>query len=1044
MLAGVLLLSGCGSDNISDTPTQEEAGSAVEINGGEIVVSDTNFTLSMALVKQLDSSYTVAFSDFDLLLEGCSLKNVIFSPSTVTLDGRLGSAQTLRVSGDFETKCLAKKYQIYSTRRVTKGTQVQEDSISIAYETQTNDITATPTNGFLNATTPLQVTQPSQEQEIKVQLVKNGDIATAQEVKLLPFDSQYGGVSSYTTTTQADGYATFNYTAPSTLPADGTSTLLTLTHKDDTNTTITQNIVLTFNRASLVDENLDTQGMTLYAVPNEILIQNQGETRTLNLYLSKSNLPVTDTNITANFLNPNNGTLNSYNLATDINGQVLFNYTAPDNLPLNAFDITFQVQNGTPKLSQNVNVKFGSSTGVSEYKLEAPTIPIIIDSIEEREIAVQVIKDGTPQVGAIVTAKSFPSAFGSFRSVNVTTGEDGYARFTYVPADPLQNGDVPLSFYFDDPESGRRISTSVTILISKKAASLPTIVIPNDSLSNTLTVNSQLVTIDIKVFAANTNSPYSEGTVKVELPQKVLDGVDIGSFVSYEVNITNGVATFEYTGPNDLQGLVDSGDSGSTFSFYHIDNSTDKKEVVMVYEPDEDNGYIPVNYELTVGSEDGEFTMGLVQEKTFNVVLKDDQGTQVPDANITSITIESKNSFIGKLLDNGTEKDKLTHTGTNPVNFSVRTNTKSGLLPIDIVVKFSDANNNPQELNQTINIVVYSGPPTAMSISYAGVEPDEARAKYIEKFAVTVVDTYNNKVNTQPNISVGAIVEYAVDGNRSATGERNETSPRLWYGGNDADLGSVVPIGGDEAEFNTTTNSNIFRWIDFDNDKLVVFGVGYVYEALGKWDIAPKEDNNASLELLDNYFGAQRDNLYYAVGHNNRQDLCSSDGREYVGAAKSDTYQIDSEGTALVEFEYDYHLTGKDIMLWVNLDGFQADTGTNTRIGEARKHTLRGNGLVSVPNSYIVTGRGVTVRFQIEHENAAEWYRNAKFSYAVTGSCFLEEVVRSSNESDARKCYNGGTGITYVDLNVSITTSTTCTVGIEDIVVATEFSSGRE
>ena len=119
-----------------------------------------------------------------------------------------------------------------------------------------------------------------------------------------------------------------------------------------------------------------------------------------------------------------------------------------------------------------------------------------------------------------------------------------------------------------------------------------------------------------------------------------------------------------------------------------------------------------------------------------------------------------------------------------------------------------------------MNIVVFSGPPTAMSISYAGVEQNATVAKYIEKFAVTVTDAYNNPVNTQPYIAVGAIVEFAVDGS-SATGERNEASPRLWHGLNDPH-GTLEAIGGNRAQF--TTASDIFNHVDINNERLVVFG----------------------------------------------------------------------------------------------------------------------------------------------------------------------------------------------------------------------------
>ena len=682
------------------------------------------------------------------------------------------------------------------------------------------------------------------------------------------------------------------------------------------------------------------------------------------------------------------------------------------------------------------------------------TTPLDITQINTKyEIKVQMIENGYVASGKTVQLVPFDKIFGSSANYSATTGADGYAIFNYTsPASLLADG-TSIILKLSNDENGTVITQDIVLLfnsdgdIATDPLAPPKVVIPNDKKENTLTVNNQLMELGIKVFDGETNAPYSEGKVKVELPSKIITGVDIGSFEAYEVPIVNGIASFKYTGPNNLKSLVDSGDLSSTFLFYHEKNIIDKKSVVMNYDPDPDSGYIPANYELVISSQDGDMTMGLEEEKTFSVLLKNDQGNEVSGSSITSMTITSKNTFIAKLLDNGTESDSITISGQNPVSFNVRTNIKSGLLPVDIVVNFVDPNGISKEMKQTINIVVYSGPATAMSISYVGVEQDTNKAKYIEKFAVTVVDAYNNKVNTKPNIAVGGMVEYAVDGS-STTGERTTTSPRLWYGKSDTPYGSIVPIGGSQTTFDTPAGGKIFQYIDFDNDRLVLFGEGYVYESLGKWDITPNTDD--SLSLNDDYFGEQRDNLFYAVGHNKRQDLCADDGREYIGAAKSDTYQIDSEGTALIEFEYDYHLTGKDIMLWVNLSGYQADTDTTTRIGEARAHTLRGNGLVTDVQTIAAGSVEVPILFNIAHENASEWYKNGHFGFVVTtqNGCTVHNVIDSSNfhydtngvklaVKDARACDNEG--VAYVLLNVSSLDGGPCQVTLDNIVVSDEF-----
>jgi hypothetical protein len=59
---------------------------------------------------------------------------------------------------------------------------------------------------------------------------------------------------------------------------------------------------------------------------------------------------------------------------------------------------------------------------------------------------------------------------------------------------------------------------------------------------------------------------------------------------------------------------------------------------------------------------------------------------------------------------------------TNEKSFTVKTGTTSGLLPIKIDVTFDDNNGESQSISIMMNLSVFSGPPTAFSISYVGVE----------------------------------------------------------------------------------------------------------------------------------------------------------------------------------------------------------------------------------------------------------------------------------------------------------------------------------
>jgi len=691
--------------------------------------------------------------------------------------------------------------------------------------------------------------------------------------------------------------------------------------------------------------------------------------------------------------------------------------------------------------TRTVTINFTDTLVGSEYSLINATTPIVVNFDNElKTISVDVVDaNGVGVAGIDVQITAVQGIqFGSIISASTVQSDiSGHATFTYKAPQNVANVDgstttVKLSMV----SNGVTVEANVLIDFVKVNVDIPVpiVVIANQYQEINLTQNSQVMQMEIQVFDQGSNAPYTQGNVKASLPPEVLTGIDVGSFTEYIVPVgANGKAVFNYTGPQDLQTLINNGNLNATFEFFHEDNPTQKENIKVVY--DLQGSYIPANYVLTTSSSDGNYTMGLQTLKTFTLYLKDDQGTLIDDADITQILIESKNTVIGQLVNNaGVNVPLLTLNGPDAINsksFPIQTYTLSGLLPIEMTVTFTDANGVSKTLTINMNIVVFSGPPTAMSISYAGVEQNSTVAKYIEKFALTVTDTYNNPVNTRPYVAVGAMIEYAVDGS-SGTGIRHVTSPRLWHGLDDP-RGELEAIGGNKAQFTTTVDT--FNYVDIFNDKLVVFGAGFVYEALGKWDI--DSIANTVLQLKDDYTGTTRSNLFFAVGHNNRQDLCSA-GNEFVGNMKASNYQLDANGNALIEFEYDYHLTGKDMMIWANLTGFQADNGNIGRIGEAKKHTLRGNGLMSRESYLVKAGSsGVELHFNVHHENAPEWYRNGHFGFAYQG-CKVDDIIDHSNLHDARVCSNGA--VAYVDLNVSNPSTEDCTISLVNIAVSNELN----
>jgi len=794
-------------------------------------------------------------------------------------------------------------------------------------------------------------------------------------------------------------------------------------------------------------------GYTFYNVMTPVHVTQPNASYELKAQLLKNGFAAPGEEVLLKPFDAGYGTVASSSVTTDQNGYAKFVYTSPATLPpegTTTFVTMVYADENSSTVEANIQLIFGAgATAIAEFNLTNVSTPLVVRTPGEllQISAVVVDKNNVPAAGHKVSITAISDLkYGTIVSdATVVSDGSGHVAFTYKAPESLgdlEGNTTTVTLLLQ--EDSYTVSKEVTIRFEATMTDTPAplIVIPQDIREINLTSNGQPVEMNIQVFEEGTHNPFTTGTVKVKLPSKVLDGVDVGKFDAYEVEVGNdGVATFHYTGPQNLQSLIDQGDTFSVFSFYHVDNPTEYGDVRVNYDPQDD--YVPVNYTLETSSSDGNYTMGLDRTKTFIVMLKDDQGNAVESDQLLEIKISTKNFSVGKLIDPDTNSETatLTFSGDDAANnkaFTLATGKISGLVPVEISVRFRDANGEEQQLSMVMNVTVFSGPPTAISISYVGTREDKENAKFIEIFNVTVTDAYNNLVNTKPFIATGAMVEYAVDGS-SSTDDRSALPPRLWHGFNGDTLGTLKKVGSDGASF-VSDVADTFRYVDLYNDKLVVFGRGYVYEALGKWDIENVSGTNDILELVDNYFGETREGLGFAVGHNNRQDLCSADGTEYLGNMRSPKYQVDSNGHVMVELEYDHHLTGKDVMIWVNLTGYQADDQQMNRIGEAKKHTLRGMGLKSDDSCTLAPGTTRICGFTIWHETIPEQYRNGHFGARTTGKCQVLNVVDWSNFHDARDCRNS---VAFIELNVTNPGTEDCVIGLDGIAVSAEFQSSN-
>lgn len=546
-----------------------------------------------------------------------------------------------------------------------------------------------------------------------------------------------------------------------------------------------------------------------------------------------------------------------------------------------------------------------------------------------------------------------------------------------------------------------------------------------DGNSKELTLNSEVVTVKLLVLDTD-NSPYSEGTISVAYPDKVRNGVDIGSFASSTVNIENGIATLSYTAPKDLQSLVDSGDTSTVFGFYHSSNKNTVKDFTFTYNPTV-NQKVLENYYIKSSLSEASITVGLESSRVISFYIEDNKQDKVKDSDITSITVEVLNTSLLDLEDTlGNSGDKLVFNTKNDVSVNLKTNTISGIVPIKVTAIFKDSNGIEITEMEVVNVVVLSGPPTAISISYASTGQDEEYAKFKENLVVTVTDKYFNRVNTNPAISTGVIAGYAKD----------SAGNYIYHEPNSATTGTLNKT----TKIFTANNGFNFSKVDESNDVLATFGLGYSYDASGKWDFTKSGAANSNeLAIVDDYDSSvNRSNLGFAVGNNQREDKCRI-GRKWVGSIKvtDGTNKLDSRGMALLELEYDYYLTGKDVVVWVNLVGFTAESGQKGKIGEAVKLMLRGHGLDGYSVGVPAKVEDYPIYLPIMLTDTKEWYRNGRFDYKFDISDNLSYSVTTS-ESDINDCtvYDG---VAYVKFIVTDEKNVTGTVSIQDLLPSHEF-----
>jgi len=192
---------------------------------------------------------------------------------------------------------------------------------------------------FINASTPLEITESDAVYQISVQLIENGFGFPGQTVKMRPFDRTFGLLEFEIVETNVDGWAVFNYLSPENLhDVSGQSATLQAIYDDGNGNILAQDFVLNF---PVVPEG-NLYHLTNQSTPIVVIVDMNdtnntsgtgGITKEISAYVvDRDNIGAEGKTVTIGILNQQFGSISPSSVETDAAGKALFTYTTADNI----------------------------------------------------------------------------------------------------------------------------------------------------------------------------------------------------------------------------------------------------------------------------------------------------------------------------------------------------------------------------------------------------------------------------------------------------------------------------------------------------------------------------------------------------------------------------------------------------------------------------------------------------------------------------------------------------------------------------------------
>ncbi len=325
---------------------------------------------------------------------------------------------------------------------------------------------------LVNVTTPIILTQVSQEGEISAYLVDTSGIGVVgKTVNISILDTAYGFVDSTVSTTDESGKASFKYT--------GASSLVGLTNTQATISFTENGITISQVVQVVVDKGFN---YTLVNPTSPLIVETIDQTSAVSVYLVDENgVGIKDKIVNITTIDGNYGSISPSASVTDEAGKALFAYVGPsslDNLTSTKATLSF-TENGLTIYSEIEIQVIPAGTG-SDYQLVNARTPIsIIESAQVEIIDVQLILNGLPVIDArpcdgentvtvdCVIPESIPRSYGRITDAGGSTAKDGYVYYNFLAAVEGEKADVGTEHTFNiiyiDQYGNVGASTPVTI-----------------------------------------------------------------------------------------------------------------------------------------------------------------------------------------------------------------------------------------------------------------------------------------------------------------------------------------------------------------------------------------------------------------------------------------------------------------------------------------------------------------------------------------------------------------------------------------------------